>query len=104
MYPYDTHIITEVDYLPSSVTDRPNPRKPAPDIDDQHEEEPTHLPLPEPPQEVRHIIRNCFKPPRYQRYQAEARKNTTRQKKDKSMIATGTPEKQEIEEKCNKSH
>lgn len=43
IYPYDRYIFTEVDFIfPVQLLAQNDPYRPAPDIDDRYEEEPTH--------------------------------------------------------------
>lgn len=100
IYPYDRHIFTEVDFLPSSVTDRPAPDQ----IVDEPEEEPTHSHSQTPPQVASPNMEQFVSPEDIRGYpKAEARKNSQQgRKKGKSIIATDTPEKNEIEERFNK--
>ncbi|KAK9685192.1 hypothetical protein QE152_g38235 [Popillia japonica] len=100
IYPYDRHIFTDVDLLPSSVTDRPIAEEPKYEVGLWFSQTTPRtlaheLTLPN--------IKQFVSPEDIRGYlKAEARKSVRQgRKKGKSIIAD-TPEKKDIEEKYKK--
>ncbi|XP_055922503.1 uncharacterized protein LOC129953377 [Eupeodes corollae] len=90
IYPFDRNVFGEVDFLPSSVTDRPEPTE---------NEEFNHTEKNKESEEIGNIpptefvSPSQFKPPIKAKPRTNNRQN---KKKGRSLIATDTPEKEEI--------
>ncbi|KAJ8951749.1 hypothetical protein NQ318_012600 [Aromia moschata] len=101
IYPYDANVFSDLDFLPSDVTDRPNPTDTGtelllPDNDVNKENS-----LPETNENIEEEKSNSFRGPEdFKGFpKAEVRKGKNLRRKGKSIIATDTPEKNGIEER-----
>ncbi|KAJ8957110.1 hypothetical protein NQ318_007325 [Aromia moschata] len=101
IYPYDANVFSDLDFLPSDVTDRPNPTDngtelllPGNDVNKENS-------LPETNENIEEKKSNLFRGPEdFKGFpKAEVRKVKNLRRKGKSIIATDTPEKNEIEER-----